>query len=41
MAEKGSSEKEIAVRFLGDRIVELWDIGQPMQPDSPNRDGMF
>ncbi len=28
-------------RFQGNRIIELWDIGQPMQPDSPNRDGMF
>lgn len=28
-------------RFQGDRIVELWDIGQLFQPDSPNRDGMF
>ncbi len=40
-----SEDKNIAVmhlfRFQGDRIVELWDIGQPMQPDSPNRDGMF
>jgi predicted SnoaL-like aldol condensation-catalyzing enzyme len=38
-------DKNIAVvhlfRFQGDRIVELWDIGQPIEPDSPNRDGMF
>lgn len=37
--------KNIAVvhlfRFQGDRIAELWDIGQPIEPDSPNRDGMF
>jgi predicted SnoaL-like aldol condensation-catalyzing enzyme len=38
-------DKNIAVvhlfRFQEGRIVELWDIGQPIEPDSPNRDGMF
>ena len=28
-------------RFHGDKIVELWDIGEPMPADSPNRDGVF
>jgi predicted SnoaL-like aldol condensation-catalyzing enzyme len=28
-------------RFEGDRIAELWDIVQPIPPDSPNSDGMF
>ena len=28
-------------RFEADRIVELWDIGQPVPPDSPNADGAF
>ena len=28
-------------RFQGDRIVELWDCGQPLPADSPNRDGAF
>jgi predicted SnoaL-like aldol condensation-catalyzing enzyme len=28
-------------RFEGDRIVEFWDLGQPIQADSPNADGMF
>ena len=28
-------------RFVGDRIVELWDIGQPVPADSPNENGMF
>ncbi len=28
-------------RFQGDRIVELWDCGQPVPSESPNRDGMF
>ena len=28
-------------RFEGDRVVELWDIGQPVPEDSPNQYGMF
>ena len=28
-------------RFEGDRIVELWDVGQPVLEDSPNLYGMF
>ena len=28
-------------RFQGDRIVEMWDCGQPLPADSPNEDGMF
>jgi len=28
-------------RFEGDRIVEMWDLGQPVPKDSPNRNGMF
>jgi len=36
---------EIAVvhifRFEGDRIAELWDIGQEAPKDSPNENGMF
>ena len=28
-------------RFEGDRIVELWDLGQPISKDSPNQNGMF
>ncbi len=27
--------------FEGDRIVELWDVGQPVPEDSPNENGMF
>lgn len=38
-------EKGIAAvhlfRFEGDRIVEMWDIGQPVPADSPNQDGAF
>src|SRR5438552_17269805 len=28
-------------RFEGDRIAELWDIGQEEPKDSPNENGMF
>jgi predicted SnoaL-like aldol condensation-catalyzing enzyme len=28
-------------RFAGDKVVELWDMGQPIPPDSPNENGMF
>ena len=28
-------------RFEGDRVVELWDIGQPVPENSPNENGMF
>jgi len=28
-------------RFEDDRIVELWDLGQAIPQDSPNRHGMF
>ncbi len=27
--------------FKGDRIDELWDIGQPVPQDCPNQHGMF
>jgi predicted SnoaL-like aldol condensation-catalyzing enzyme len=28
-------------RFEGDRIAELWDVGQEAPKDSPNENGMF
>ncbi len=28
-------------RFEGDKIVEFWDVGQPMPESSQNGDGMF
>ena len=28
-------------RFEGDRIVELWDMGQLVPENSPNQNGMF
>jgi predicted SnoaL-like aldol condensation-catalyzing enzyme len=38
-------EKDMAVvhlfRFQGDKIVEMWDVGQAISPDSPNADGTF
>ena len=29
------------LRFEGDRIVEMWDVGQEIPKDSPNALGMF
>jgi predicted SnoaL-like aldol condensation-catalyzing enzyme len=28
-------------KFQDDRIVELWDMGQPVPENSPNENGMF
>ena len=28
-------------RFRENKIVELWDFGQPVSADSPNQDGIF
>ena len=28
-------------RFEGDRVAELWDLGQPISKESPNENGMF
>lgn len=28
-------------RFENDRVVELWDLGQPIPENSPNSNGMF
>lgn len=28
-------------RFKNNKIVEMWDCGQPIQVDSPNKDGAF
>jgi predicted SnoaL-like aldol condensation-catalyzing enzyme len=43
--QHGPGEPEIAVvhifRFEGDRIAELWDVGQQQPEDSPNKNGMF
>lgn len=38
-------DMEIAVvhifRFASDKIVELWDLGQIIEKDSPNENGLF
>lgn len=40
-----SQDRGVAVvhlfRFEEGRIVELWDVGQPIPPSSPNEHGMF
>ena len=28
-------------RFQGDRVIEMWDCGQQLPADSPNKDGAF
>jgi predicted SnoaL-like aldol condensation-catalyzing enzyme len=28
-------------RFEGDKVVELWDLAQPIAKDSPNENGLF
>lgn len=42
-AEAGA--EDIAVvhifRFEGDRVMELWDLGQMVSKDSPNENGIF
>lgn len=43
--KRANAELEYAVvhiaRFEGDKIVELWDLGQEIPKDSPNALGMF
>ena len=39
------SDPDVAVvhifRFAGDKVVELWDLGQLVSKDSPNENGAF
>ena len=39
------SDPDVAVvhifKFEGDKVVELWDLGQLLSKDSPNRNGAF
>lgn len=28
-------------RFEGDKVVEMWDVGQPAPPESQNESGLF
>jgi predicted SnoaL-like aldol condensation-catalyzing enzyme len=41
--QKGESGAAVVhiFRFEGDRIAELWDVGQEIPADSPNKNGMF
>jgi len=45
VTRQNPAEPSIAVvhifRFENDRVVELWDVGQLISPDSPNEYGMF
>jgi len=45
VARQDPKSPEIAVvhifRFEGDRIAELWDVGQELPKDSPNANGAF
>jgi predicted SnoaL-like aldol condensation-catalyzing enzyme len=38
-------EQDVAVahifKFRGDKVVELWDLGQLLSKDSPNENGAF
>ncbi len=38
--EKGVATVHL-LRFHENKIVELWDFGQPVPSDSPNQDGIF
>ena len=38
--EKGAAVVHI-FRFAGDKVAELWDVGQAVPADSPNQYGMF
>ena len=44
-AKQNSQDRGVAVvhifRFEGNRIVELWDVGQLISEDSPNENGPF
>ena len=39
-ADRGAAVVHL-FRFEGDRIVELWDIAQPVPGESVNTNGMF
>src|SRR5215813_9300151 len=45
VTRQDSNAPDVAVvhifRFEQNRIVELWDLGQPVAKDSPNENGMF
>lgn len=39
------ADKEIAVvhifKFAGEKVIELWDLGQIIEKNSPNENGLF
>jgi len=41
----GSDKPEMTVvhivRFVNDKIAEMWDVGQEIPKDSPNKNGLF
>ena len=39
-ADRGAAVVHI-FKFQGDRVIELWDMGQPVPENSPNENGMF
>lgn len=41
--EKGGDEMSVVhiFRFMNDKIVEMWDVGQAIPKESPNADGAF
>ena len=45
VVRKDPSEPDVAVahifRFRGDKVVELWDLGQLLSAESPNENGAF
>lgn len=45
VVRQNSEEPNIAVvhifRFEGDKVAELWDLGQLLTKDSPNENGAF
>ena len=45
VTRKKPEEPAVAVvhifRFENEKIVELWDLGQPIMKDSPNKNGPF
>jgi len=45
IVRRDPNEPEIAVvhvfRFVGDKVVELWDVAQLLSKDSPNENGAF
>ena len=45
VVRRNPSDQDVAVvhvfKFDGDKVVELWDLGQLLSKDSPNENGAF